>query len=345
MAQSAMTVFGTTVDYCEDQRFFVRTHLIREPPPPPPGRYNFVDEARLFLRVTRAALKERVLLLYSSRGLFKPELLAAAALSFWPKRFRPLVIFYGDMYEPNHALRHKIERFVIKLADRAICRYITFSPSDAESFAATWQIDPRKVRACHAFANYANRQLLPSPVPYENYIFAGGDSFRDYDPLLRAAALMPEQTFVISTSRLKERTDLPPNVIVTSARFQEYVSLMQSARAVVVPLRRGTRRSAGIGTFLNAMWLKKPCIVTDALGVRDFLENGVTGLIVDGTPESYVNALRWLLDPANETEASLIGSAAHEAVAARFTVESHVTTLLALVDEAIQEEGLAGKPA
>ncbi|MEO8391732.1 MAG: hypothetical protein ABI700_01950 [Chloroflexota bacterium] len=117
--------FGTTVDYFDTPPFKARRHIIPVPPIPPPGKHNFLDEARLFGRVIRAALREKVSLLYSSRGYFKPELLAAAFIALWPRRFRPIVVFYGDMYEPTlGSRRYSVERLIIHLANHAIQSYI-----------------------------------------------------------------------------------------------------------------------------------------------------------------------------------------------------------------------------
>jgi glycosyltransferase involved in cell wall biosynthesis len=334
--------FGTTVDYLLDPRYIARMHVIEVPPIPKPGTYNLSDEARLFFRVIRAALKERVLLLYSSRGYFKPELLAAAAIGCWPRRFRPTVVFYGDMYEPSKSLRNKVERFILKVADRAIQRYVLMSEADCVVFQATWDIDPHKVRTCPVFLRHPHTEPSGKPVTEGDYIFAGGESLRDFEPLLAAAACLPEYKFVISSSQLKNRTDLPRNVTVTAARFADFINLMQSARVVVVPLQKNTRRSAGAITYLSAMWLKKPLIVTDALGVREYVEDRKTGLVVDGSPDSYVRALSWLFDPTNALAVECLREEAHHVVSAQYLLEHHVTRLLDLIDE-VTAEGELGR--
>jgi glycosyltransferase involved in cell wall biosynthesis len=331
--------FGTTVDYLIDPRYMARIHVIKVPSIPKPGTYNLPDEARLFFRVIRAALKERMLLLYSSRGYFKPELLAAAAIGCWPRRFRPIIVFYGDMYEPSKSLRNKVERFILKVADRAIQRYVLLSEADCAAFQKTWDIGPHKVRPCPVFVHHSCSEASGEPIPVADYIFAGGESFRDFEPVL-AAARLPEYKFIISSSQLKNRTDLPSNVTVTITRFDEFITLMQAARVVIVPLLKNTLRSAGAMTYLSAMWLKRPLIVTDALGVREFVEDRKTGLVVDGSPDSYVKALCWMLDPANVPAVERLRDEAHYVVSTRFLLEHHVTRLLDLTDEVTDETGI-----
>ena len=59
------------------------------------------------------------------------------------------------------------------------------------------------------------------------------------------------------------------------------------------------------------MVLGKPVVVTDALGVRDYVEDRRTGLIVPpGDPAAMRAALDWLLDPANASEVRAMGERA-----------------------------------
>ena len=86
----------------------------------------------------------------------------------------------------------------------------------------------------------------------------------------------------------------------TKTSHAEFIRLMRRARAVVVPIRQGLRRSIGQQTFLNSMYMGKPTIISGGLGVRDHVENGEHALIVDGGIAGYVGALAWVLDPRNQ---------------------------------------------
>jgi glycosyltransferase involved in cell wall biosynthesis len=230
-----------------------------------------------------------------------------------------------------------LERIVMKVADRAIHRYIVYTAADRSIFSKMWGIDAKKVRECPVFAHYSFFGSALEPVAVDNYVFAGGESFRNFEPLIVAAARLPQYRFVFATSLLKGRTDLPDNVTLISPRFDEFMQVLRSARVVVIPLLQNMHRSAGAATYMNAMWLKKPVIVTEAVGVREYVEDKKTGLVVDGTPEGYIEALRWMLDPKNAAAVEHLCEEAHRVVASQFTVEHHVTRLLALIDEAIDE--------
>jgi glycosyltransferase involved in cell wall biosynthesis len=128
---------------------------------------------------------------------------------------------------------------------------------------------------------------------------------------------------------------LPPNVQVGPVSHDEYIDLLRSAEAVVVALRSAVRRSAGQQTYLNAMWFGKPTIVTDAIGVRDFVADGVNGLVVDGTVEGYLKALRWISDPANVAEVSRLSAEAQRTAREDFSLSGIVRCIFAVVDELI----------
>lgn len=69
--------------------------------------------------------------------------------------------------------------------------------------------------------------------------------------------------------------------------------------------------------------------------MREYVADGKTGIIVDGSPESYVRAIQWVLDPANNGRIHQMCTLAHNTVREQFTIENHVTKLLAIMDEAL----------
>lgn len=293
-------------------------------------------EFMLFFRVLVAAMREDVLLLFSSRGYVKPELLATALIGLWPAFLRPKIIFYGEMFEPDTGWRYQIERRLMRLVDRAVFRFALHSRAEISLFAQTWQIAPEKLRATGFFAK---QTLTTQPIVRRTrgkHIFAGGTSFRDYEPLVAAARMLPNCSFIICTNRLDQHIEIPPNVRVGFVSPAEYDELLGTAAAVVVPLRKDVHRITGMLTYLQAMWAKQPVIVTDTVGTCEYITDGETGIVVDGSPQSYVEAIQRVLDPAQCDWVDKMCEQAHAAVCEQFTVARHVDQLLALVDEAHQ---------
>ncbi len=331
--------FASTVSGWGDKRFTDRARMIPYPArlnKVPRGKFRIGDEARLFFSVVQAALQEKVLLLFSSRGYLKPELLAVAFIGLWPKRWCPIIVFYGEMYEPNTGIRSTFERFIMKLANRAVFCFALHSSAEIPVFAQLWGVDESKVWSSSFFNKNARPDVVVPTKPRGQHIFAGGTSFRDYEPLLDTARLLPELEFVICTNRLDGRQDLPPNVKAGLVPHEEFERLIDMAAAVVVPLRVDVHRIVGMLTYLQSMWSKKATIVSDSLGVREFIQDGETGIIVDGSPESYAAAIKWVLDPENAEHVTCMCEKAHNIVREQFAIENHVTQLLSIMDEAIE---------
>ncbi len=326
--------FATTLPYPDDPRFAERAQFI-EVPSVGLGEQTLGDEIKLMWRILRTARHTKVLLLFSSWGRFHPDLLATAVIGLLPKRFHPLIILMGEMWQPSSGKKHYLERLIIKLADRAIYRYAFLSTDELEIFPQLWHIDPRKGRFCPYFFTIDAHELILDEPQAPKFIFAGGNSFRDYDTLLQVARQLPEQQFVIATSRLDGRTDIPPNVTTQFMSHQQFLHTLQTAEIVIIPMQQGLSRAVGQQTYLNAMWLGKPTIVNHALGVLDHVQPNETAIVVDGSPDSYVTAVQWIRNPQNQAQVARMTQQAHQVTKQQFSFEQHIICLLNIVDEAI----------
>lgn len=293
-------------------------------------------EFTLFFRVLRAMRRHHKLLLFSSRGYAKPELLAAVAIGLLPRSWRPTVVFYGEMYEPSAGLRGAFERLAMRLAQPGIARYVLFSDAEHAPFKDAWRIPSDRVATCHCFlpeepATPKADDLLIPAVPY---VFSGGSSFRDFGPVIGAARLLSDTHFVIAADRNSLPSDLPANVSVASLERDHYRPLLEAAATVVVPLSTDLRRAAGMFTYLRAMQLGKAVIVSDAIAVNEYVDDERTGIVVTPTAKSYAEAIRYTMDPANQESVWAMGARAAEAVERRFTIGPYATRMLAILDEA-----------
>ena len=114
----------------------------------------------------------------------------------------------------------------------------------------------------------------------------------------------------------------------------EHDARVRAAAVVVVPLLAGTDRSAGQQTYLNAMGLGKPVVVTDAPGVRDYVIDGETGLIVPNEAGALVDAVNRLL--TDHQLARRLGEAARAEVQSTFGLGAYVGRLLELADRVLR---------
>ncbi|MDO5627794.1 MAG: glycosyltransferase [Mobilicoccus sp.] len=202
-------------------------------------------------------------------------------------------------------------RLAIALIDGPHVRYAVLSTEELATFPRQWGVDPERV----VFTPFPATIKADTPRRTGDYLFAGGNSLRDYDLLATALGEDGPPTVVAASWQPSRPV---PGLRAGSVPHADFVSTMASCRAAVVPLRR-TIRSAGQQSYLNAMLLEKPVIVTDAPGVRDYIEDGVTGIIVPPEPQALRAAIDRVMDPANAADNARMGAAA------RAWVLSHAT--------------------
>jgi glycosyltransferase involved in cell wall biosynthesis len=304
----------------------------------PPAPHTLWDEIVRIFSIFVSGWGQTALMLNASSGRIYPDVLAIILLRVIPSGKRPLIALVGEMWQPNKGLRGRLERILLKAADKIIGRYVVHSTDELDVFPAYWGIDGRKVRYCPYFASVTSDEVQKPAELNKGYVFAGGNSHRNYEPLIEVARLMPEVQFIVASRRLDERSDLPPNIKKGEVTHRDFMDLMKSASVVVVPMMSGLSRAAGQQTYLNAMMLQVPVVVSDGLGVRDYLEDKKTGMIVSGSVDSYLQAIRWLLDRKNKQMVDDMRRAAHTLARSQFTKERHVARLIELMMEFIVEK-------
>ena len=217
--------------------------------------------------------------------------------------------------------------------------FCVLSSWELERFPSKWGVPADRVRFT-PFCFTLPEPELDLPVRYEGGVFVGGglrrgrrrDPLRDYRPLIEAAPRL-EVPITIASNEL-DSTSLPSNVRAGPVTRERFAGLLREAGVVVVPIRAGIDRSAGQQTYLNAMALGKLVIVTDTPGVRDYIDDRETGLIVPpGDPEALAAAIRWTIDPANRGEVERIRVRARDVTRARFSRRNYISHLLRVADD------------
>ncbi len=181
---------------------------------------------------------------------------------------------------------------------------------------------------------------LDLPVRDDGGVFVGGglrrgrrrDPLRDYRAMIEAAPRV-EAPITIASNEL-DGVRMPSNVRAGPVSRERFSERLREAGVVVVPIRAGIDRSAGQQTYLNAMALGKPVIVTDTPGARDYIQDRETGLIVP--PEdagALAGAIRWVLDPANRSKMERLRVRARKDARARFSRRNYFAHLLRVVDD------------
>jgi hypothetical protein len=274
-----------------------------------------------------------LLILDGSLGLTSGshELLATALIA--RRRRAPPVILTECNWKAGSGVARMIRQAGIRAIDGAVARYCVYTSAELVDFPRRWGVEPAKMVFTPCYFNVTDEEAGPAPAA-GGHILSVGNSLRDYDTLV-AAAHGVDFPFRIASDRALQAAH-PPNVRIGRIRHGEYEELIRSAAVVVVPLRPGIVRAAGLETLLTAMAIGKLVIASEAPGIRDYIDDGRTGLIVPpGDSRALRDAIGWAVDPANAESVAEMASAGRSAARSRFSPERYVRTLLRIADEVL----------
>jgi len=118
-------------------------------------------------------------------------------------------------------------------------------------------------------------------LPTIDYVFAGGNTRRDYKTLSEAVK-GTDVILIISSSSpsLINTIGDVPNIIPLTAFEPSYSKLMAASRFVIVPMLPTGIRGAGETNYCNSMWHGKAVITMDDMSAEDYVVEGETGYIV-----------------------------------------------------------------
>jgi len=294
---------------------------------------------KLFARVVRSARKYDAVVVNGEVGwrLGYVDLLAASVVAHFPKG--PAVVITDCSWKKSSNKLDRVAcRLGLKLLDTKRVRYTVKATEELELLPAVWGMDRSRV-VLTPYGHTLTEDELAARPSHDGGVFAGGNALRDYESLLEAVRGLQRPVTIATSLEVGER---PANVQVVPVHpHSRFIDLMRDAQVVVVPFRAGIKRASGMDTYLSAMGLGNLVIVADCPGTRDYIEDGVTGIIVPpADPVALRTALDWALDPANADEVQAIRERARAVANARFTFARHAELLLDVVDEAIADTHL-----
>jgi glycosyltransferase involved in cell wall biosynthesis len=234
--------------------------------------------------------------------------------AIWDYTVQPLQGLLGGRVD---RLLRVLMRAFVKAFDGEHVTYCALAEAEKRTFSERFGIPTERVIVTY----YPYTLFAEWHASDGDYVFAGGDSRRDYGPVLEAARQMPERRFVIAT-RLS-LSDVPANVTARATSPEEFVELQSGAGAVIVALDPSVRCSAGQQSYLNAMLQGKPTLVTDAVGVREYIDDGVDGWVVAAEAHAIRERLEWIFDERNRASVAAVREQAPKTVLGRFNPEQY----------------------
>jgi lincosamide nucleotidyltransferase A/C/D/E len=258
----------------------------------------------------------------------------AAAAMIARRRSPPPLIFADCAWGVDKGF---VDRAATRFIDGPHVHYCVHSREQRSCFPDLWGVDIERVHVTPYYFTLSEEELA-MPAHRDGSVFAGGRSRRRFSTLIEAAHRIDAPVTIGGRVPAKERKRAPRNLRAELLPHDQFISLLSRASVVVVPLEQAADRSAGEQMYLNAMVLGKPVIVTDTMGVRDYVEHVETGLIVPpGDVDALVAALKWALDPANDAEVSAMAQRARRTALTRFSPDDYIASLLSVLGEVLNE--------
>jgi hypothetical protein len=289
-------------------------------------RPSDTDAATIAAIARRAGRYDAIVLDGSARR----DQVAAALVRRLPRA--PAIVIADSTWKADGGLDTAVNRVGIRMIDGPRTSFCVLTRFETESFPRTWGL--RSSRVC--FTPWPATLKDDAESTDNGRVFAGGNSLRDYGPLIAAApglaAPVDIATTVVTPDELGGAAG--PNLTIGPRPQAEYDEMLRAAAVVVVPLKAREDRCSGQTTYVNAMARGKAIVVTDTPGVRDYIRHGETGLIVapsDATAMAQA-VTRLLEDPAERVR---IGGQAREHALSELTLTRYATHLLEVVDETL----------
>jgi glycosyltransferase involved in cell wall biosynthesis len=288
---------------------------------------------RFLRRLVRASKDSDVMILRGTSGFteYYAEAVAALLIKLVRRRRAPVIFVNDASWDlssqaiekllPRWArpLLPKLGRIAVRIPDGPHVVYGVLSTDEVRSFEERWGIETDRVRFTPYYAT-VDETLAVGGTTDGGYVFAGGNTNRDYELLVEAAEGLDFPVRIAST--WTPCRPLPTNVEITYTSVEEYHRRMAAATAIVVPLEPSAR-SVGQQTYLSAMLLGKPTIITEAPGVRDYVRAGENALVVDRDADALRQTLRWVLDSGNREEVDRLTAAGRSVVEEQYMAANY----------------------
>jgi glycosyltransferase involved in cell wall biosynthesis len=167
---------------------------------------------------------------------------------------------------------------------------------------------------------YYDAATMREPGGGSGLIAVGGDRRRDYSTLVEAVRISDVPLTLVCYPRNIAGLDRPPHIkVLFGISHDEYRRLLHSADLVVTPTVAPAYPS-GQSVVLEAMSMGKATLTTDSSAMRDYITDGVNGVLVPPrAPAVMAELIRALLTDGNHRHS--IGLAAAETVRERFGLE------------------------
>jgi hypothetical protein len=239
---------------------------------------------------------------------------------------KPIVAWTFNMGALYPGIKQRVARIALAQVDR----FIVHARAEVSRYADWLGLLPSRFSFVHL--QRAPISIEKQEDTQEPFLLSMGSAKRDYATLFEAVRGSKRRTVVVAAKHALEGLDVPPNVtVLSSLPAVECYRLAQQARINVVTVLNDQTASGQV-TIVEAMRMGRAVIATRCMGSEDYVEHGVTGLLVEPrSVESLRTAIERLWDDAALREQLASGAAAF--TAAHCSDEAAGAALQRILDE------------
>ena len=127
----------------------------------------------------------------------------------------------------------------------------------------------------------------------KRFFFSGGYSNRDYLSLIKMFSVLPFKLVIIcaALNTEVEETKVSPNIkVLRDAPSEVFDAYVKSSCACIIPIAHNTG-AAGQSCLLRYMKYRKIIIATDTGVIREYITDGVSGILVKDNNEAMARAV------------------------------------------------------
>ena len=195
-------------------------------------------------------------------------------------------------------------------------KFVTYSTVERKLYADYFDIPIEKIDMLHWAVHAPKVDLSETPLEAGRYICALGSQGRDYATLIAAMKKLPNIKLVLVANEDSILgLNIPNNVkVYTNIPLAKAQNILAHSEFMALPLR-DSQVPCGHVTIVSSMFFNKAIVVTNSLGVQDYIFDDKTGLFCEPKNADDLSEKIQSLwdDPAKNIKLSETGLAfAHE---------------------------------
>lgn len=213
-------------------------------------------------------------------------------LRFFGCKKGPNVTILTFIFKEKNGLKGKLyKKFVnYALGYNNINKIVVLSSYEVEKYKATFANSNKKF----VFCKIGNDNKPKFDIVKGDYYLSPGRSNRDYDFLVNAFKKIDKKLVIISDTYKNRK--IPKNITILDSCFKDdYEKQIANCRAVIISLD-DIPISSGQLVCLKAYQYQKPIIVTNNLGIIDYVTANVDGFIINKNYDELFEAIRKIED-------------------------------------------------